>query len=431
MATLDTIVSVNITAETKTPSRASFGTPLILAYHTHNLDRVRTYTSLAAMVSDGFTVYEPAYRAAQAIFSQNPRVAKLKVGKRTNAPSQSLKLTTVTTTEGFTYRMTFTRPDGADVSLSYVVLASATTTSIATALASLINGSTVNVAATASGADITIVPDTASALHSVHGFGPELVLIDQSTDPGVAADLTACAVADSDWYGVVIDSQSEAEINATAAWVEASSPPRIFCCSNASTAIKTSGTTDVASDLKTASIGRTCILFHENPLAFAGAAMLGNRLPHDPGTDTWAFKTLAGVKVSALSQSEQDYIEGKNANITLNGKARDGTFMDQVRGTDWLQARIQEAVFQLIVASEKLPYTDASVDAVRAAILGVLGEGVRRGFLAADPEPTCTAPRVADVSAGDKGNRLLPDVEFEARLAGALHGIVIAGRLVL
>jgi len=38
-----------------------------------------------------------------------------------------------------------------------------------------------------------------------------------------------------------------------------------------------------------------------------------------------------------------------------------------------------------------------------------------------------TVPAVADVDPNDKANRLLPDVEFEATLAGAVHKVKIHG----
>jgi hypothetical protein len=38
-----------------------------------------------------------------------------------------------------------------------------------------------------------------------------------------------------------------------------------------------------------------------------------------------------------------------------------------------------------------------------------------------------SAPDVADVSTTDRANRILPDVTFSCRLAGAFHFVEIAG----
>ena len=42
---------------------------------------------------------------------------------------------------------------------------------------------------------------------------------------------------------------------------------------------------------------------------------------------------------------------------------------------------------------------------------------------------TLSAPRAADVSSGNKAIRHLPDVTFQATLAGAIHSLTITGRV--
>jgi hypothetical protein len=100
-----------------------------------------------------------------------------------------------------------------------------------------------------------------------------------------------------------------------------------------------------------------------------------------------------------------------------------------MRGTDWLAARIQERVYTLLLNNDKLPYTDAGIQAVRGEILAQLDQGIARDFIAADPKPTCTVPLASAVSAADKGTRTLNDVTFRATLAGAIHKVAIEGEL--
>ena len=45
--------------------------------------------------------------------------------------------------------------------------------------------------------------------------------LDETADPGIVADLTAIRLADPDWYGLGLDSNSKAEVEAAAAWAEA------------------------------------------------------------------------------------------------------------------------------------------------------------------------------------------------------------------
>jgi hypothetical protein len=105
MSFADDIASVTITRANVTPSRAGFGTPMILAYHTLNADRVRSYSSLSAMSADGFRSHDPAYRAAAAAFSQTPRPRRVKVGRRALAPTQVIRLTPVAPSAGEVYSL--------------------------------------------------------------------------------------------------------------------------------------------------------------------------------------------------------------------------------------------------------------------------------------------------------------------------------------
>jgi hypothetical protein len=115
--------------------------------------------------------------------------------------------------------------------------------------------------------------------------------------------------------------------------------------------------------------------------------------------------------------------------VTFEGKMFDGNFIDVQRTIDALTARIQEDFFTLLVNLPKLPYTDASVTTVKGEIRGAIRDFQATGALDPETEPTVTAPLVADVSTADRNNRLLPDINFSARLGGAMHKFVINGVL--
>lgn len=179
------------------------------------------------------------------------------------------------------------------------------------------------------------------------------------------------------------------------------------------------------------------------------AAWEGRVLPLDPGSETWAFKTLAGVTVDTLTDSEQNFLDGKNGNyyiqvaginITKNGKMAGGEFIDVVRFRDWLQARIEEDVFAILANSDKVPYTDGGIAIIESALRKVLREGQQVGGIIPDfvnssnvlvPGFTVTVPSAADISDSDKATRTLRDVEFTAQLAGAIHAVEIFGTITL
>jgi hypothetical protein len=422
------IVDVQITATTATADRAGFGVPLIAAHHTQYADRVRTYTNLQGLVDDGFVTTSPTYLLAAALLSQNPRPKTFKVGRRALAPAHAYELTVTDATQGRVYTVTIN-----GVAVTYTVGAAETPTTVATALELLIDAA--GAWSSTSATSVITVSNVGGAALTFSGLNAELKLRETTADPGIATDLTAINAADADWYALLIDSNGEAEILAAAAWIEAQE--KIFIASTADTLVTDAGTTtDVASDLETAAYARTALLYSVFPQA--AAAWAGKLLPTDPGSETWAFKTLATVPYSSLTASQVTALDNKSANhytriagnnLVRKGKVSAGEYIDVVRFRDWLKARIQERILNVLMNAAKLPYTDAGVDVVRSEIYAQLRQGIAVGGLAADPEPTVTAPKVADIDPADRANRLLPDVEFSATLAGAIHALEIRGTL--
>ena len=263
---------------------------------------------------------------------------------------------------------------------------------------------------------------------------------DDTADPGIATDLAAIELYDNDWYALCIDSNSVAEITAAAAWIEANT--KLFVAQTQETIsaslASASDTTSLAYTLNNSNYDRTALFFHRDNFDFVSAGMLGRILPEQAGSSTWAYKQLASIAAQSLTATEMSNLEAKKANfvttlasvsVTRYGTASGAEYMDVMRGADWLSARIQERVYSLLINNDKLPYTDSGIQSVRSEILAQLDAGVARGFLAANPAPTCTVPLAIDVSAADKGTRTLNDVTFRATLAGAIHKVAIEGEL--
>ena len=175
----------------------------------------------------------------------------------------------------------------------YTVGASATTTTVATAIAALLTESNIGTV-THSTATITIAR-TDGLLTDLTGWSSNFTLSDNTADPGLTADLAAIYAADqTGWYALALDSNSKAEIEAAAAWVE-STQYKIFSTNNSDTENMDSGsTTDVAYVLKGLAYACTHGLQSNSQLlSYSGAAMLGEELTRNPGTSTWDLKTLS------------------------------------------------------------------------------------------------------------------------------------------
>lgn len=250
-----------------------------------------------------------------------------------------------------------------------------------------------------------------------------------------AAALSAILTENADWYGLVISSRADADIAAVAAWTE--SNKKLYSTSSADTDIL-SGTGDIAETLEAAAYERTFLTYHS--LTGTGtdvvpeAAVLGKMFGgYEPGAATWAYKTLAGVPVDLLTPAQITTALGKNCNVYTAiagvnvlqmGKVASGEFADVIHGLDWLKARIQQLVFTPLANTAKVPYTNAGIEVIASAVRTALQEGVASSLLSSF---TVTAPQVSEVSSADRGNRILPNVNFTAVLAGAVHTVEVDG----
>ena len=96
-------VTVNISVDTRVISRAGFGVPLLVGYHTRFAERVRSYTSAAAMLDDGFVATDPLYQAALVLMGQSVKPPVFKIGRRAGAATQTVRYTPLAATEGLVF----------------------------------------------------------------------------------------------------------------------------------------------------------------------------------------------------------------------------------------------------------------------------------------------------------------------------------------
>lgn len=448
MSEIDKHVSVTITKETATISRVGFGTPAILTYHTRFPDVYRVYGSLAEMRDDDFVVGDIAYKMAAAMFAQERRPTRVVIGRRTTAPLRDVKLTPRANPLAETAY--WVRING--TLFSFTTDTSPTVAEICTALADattgLINVGSENVLATDNTTDFDVESADAPGGSSTAGvpfvieFDHKLFEFNDNTlDGALDTDfntLKGAVTAADDFYGIVADAWGAVDIADLAAAVE-SAGPKIYAAESQDTDIVESGSSDIASTLKAAEYDRTLLTYAYKVDPSPAAAILGRQLPTTPGSQTWKWKTLATVSPSVLTTAEIGYADAKSCNTytTVGGENMfaegvmvSGEFIDVTRFIDWLTARIKENVFRALKVNDKIPYTDSGIQAITAEIDGVLRQGVFNGGLNGDEDLIVTAPLAADVDANTRASRLLPDIEFIATLAGAIHKAVISGKVV-
>lgn len=443
---LQDLLNVSISASTVTPTRPGFGTPMVAAYHTKYTDRIRFYSSLAGVVSDGFGVNDSAYKAAAAAFAQNPAPAKVAIGRRALSYTQTVVLTLTSTSATDTYTLTITGSDGVSHVLDFASTGVPNTdaASLTTAINALSNvGTATN---TGSPSAVVTVVQTAGKQNDYLRFNPTgsvtplMTLKETTTDPGIATDLAAiqAAAQPGTFYGIALDNNSAAEVTAAAAWTE-SAGAYIFLYNNSDTICITSSSADIFSTQKALTHARSGGLYAGSQLlCFSGMAWLGKTLPQNPGSLTFMYKTLASVPGDLLTETAWTNLTGKNANfytvlasinITVNGWSSSGEFLDITWGIDALTSQIQIDIFTALANSPKIPYTDLGVDILKSIVNAdlLLFAGPTYNFIALVPAPVVSAPTVASVPKATRAARNFPGITFQANLAGAIHTLTIQG----
>lgn len=436
MSNIDQIIPVTIAAGTTYPSRAGFGTPLFLAYHTRFVENFRSYTTLSGILSDGFTVNDPAYLMATAAFSQEPSPERVILG-RLPEPG-SAHVTTLDCSgivDGQTIAMTVRDSAGNITAVSQAFDTDEDTT--ATALAALV-GAAAGLSAAAVGALVTCTADANGPIFFFEDVSGPCNVLDTTADWGYDTQLGVILNETSAFYAVCIDVNSAANVADVAAWALANDRIAAFGPQATNPAAYNAA---VGSALASGGNDRAFSLVKRTARSmFPECAQLGEALPFDPGSQTWSFKTLAGVTPDGWTDTELTTIEASSSNhytgvsglsLTRNGTMHGGEYIDVVRGLDWLKARLQERMLALLANNRKVPYTDSGVQLIVNAVREILREAVRKevldsafnngtGFLV-------TFTKVADIPEADRAARILSGIEFSGRLAGAVHNLPIRG----
>lgn len=426
MADIAQIVDVSITTTPSAVTKEGFGIGLILAAHVAATPRYQVFASLSALgVVHGTT--GAIYLAAAAYFAQSPAPKQVAVGRR---QVNTCTITVDTAANSTDYTITIN-----GTAFTVTSDSDATDAEIATALRAAINAGSEPVTASGTGADVILTADVSGTAFSAVFTGTNMSLGALTAAATIAADLAAIQLENANWYGVILTDRASADAQAAIDWV-ATVRKILFCASAEQNAADVADASDAATlpaILKSESQDRAAPIWLEDISSYPDAALAGRVLSKTPGTYTAMFKELVGISVSSLTETQEGNLLDKHCNIyeaiggrnmVRRGTVASGSYIDQIHGRDWLVARIEEAVFDVLSAVDKVPFTDAGIALVENALKGVLQGAVNSGYLASYET---AVPFAADVSAADKGNRLLPDVTFTAVEAGAIHGATING----
>lgn len=423
MTVLTDIIEINISRETAAVAQTNFNVPLFISAHTKFAERARSYTSLTAVAED-FSPTDSAYIAAQKLFGQVLTPARIVIGRRL-VPSSTVSVSTVT---AGTYTLTIN-----ETPFRFVATGGSTAIQIATGLKAAYDVTPI------AGVTVTDNLDGTLTVASTVGYSLETSSnLNQANSPSTESwvtSVTEVTAVENSWYALMIESHVESDVLPVAAHVEGMK--KVFATSSQASNVKTSVSTDTFSKLKALAYQRTFGLYSATADSeFPECSWVGYQLQEQPGSNTWAYKALSGATVSVLSDTESTNIHNKNAstyesvgglNSTIGAKMFGGEWIDVIIFVDWLEARMKERLWSRMVNSKKIPFTAAGAAIIEAEIRGQLNDGIRVGGLAPSPAPTVEVPDVLTLSTNARAQRIFEGITFEARLAGAIHFVKIAG----
>lgn len=180
---------------------------------------------------------------------------------------------------------------------------------------------------------------------------------------------------------------------------------------------------------------------------YLNVAFAAKWLNYESGTETAAYKQLAGVYPSTLTSAEMKelndaglnyFVTVGNKKITVGGMVRSGEWMDIIRFRDWLKNDMQVRVVNQFITNPKIPMTDSGIALLQNQMLASLQAGQTIGGIAEDefdedgntiPGFETIVPLASSLSDSDKASRRISGLKFKARLAGAIHVAELDGSL--
>lgn len=423
MSEISDVVEVTITRETASIDTAAFNIPLILATFTNFSERTRTYTSITG-VGEDFASTSNAYKMAQAMFSGDIRPPSIVIGRR---QVDEVTLTPVVANTQ-TYTVTIN-----DVEYTYTSDADATAAEITAGLDTAI-GSPAGITVTDNTGTLTVEVTAPGTAWSI-SVSSNLTQVNTTPTETWVEALEEAEAENNDWYALTAETHVDADILALAGAIEARR--RIYGTSTQASAVPTTATNDIASQLFDLNYDRTFLVYLPTAdTQFPECVWIGSQLPEVPGSNDWDLKQGSGITVSSLSETQKTNLRNKSTNFYIrkagvevfqDGNMISGSPIDEVIFIDWVVARLEESVFFRMVNSKKIPFTRTGATIIESDIRGVLSQGVANQGIADDTPYTVQAPDVLAIPEVQRAQRIMGDFVIRFRLAGSVRKVIIRG----
>ncbi len=449
--TLDSVVGVQITITSAFTTAEGFGIPMILGEPTWFpvSERVRTYTSPAAMLADGASETDEEYLMALDLYGQEISPKYFYVGRK--AADVNAKWTYVFDAVATSGTYTITVGTAVSSAIAFDAAAGAIETAIEAISGVTSVTVTENVASKSytvefDGADAATAFDTFSVdVSGLSGGGVSSVTVtaDQygSATETWTAGLAAVRAVQDNWYDLQTTLKTagdQSDIEALAAVMATLN--KMFSILTTDSACLTTSTSCITAVIKANSY-ENCFCIYKGNSDYAQSALSGRCLPRVPGSITWEGRKLQSVTADTLSDTAVTNLEAQNCSyiVEIGGqvvakggqKSGSGEQRDIIRTKHYLIAKIQENVFNMQTNVEKIPFTNPGIASYEASVRSTLyNEGVKRKSLVEGSIKITTVSR-EDTSAVDRAAREYNGLAFSADLAGAIESTKFTGTLVV
>ena len=412
-------------------------------------ERIRTYYSAAEMRADGWVGTEPEYIAASLAFGQPIPPNRISIGRWDDEVGGISACTVHTAGTGYAVDdvLTVVQAGGSLATLKVTAITGGGAT-----------GPVDTVEILTAGSGYTAATGLATTVAPSGGTGCK-ISITVLTETAVEA-AAACRAVNSEWYALIVCGLKSdvATIQALAAWAESATPSTLYAFNTDQESVKTNVDTDIFSVLKALGYKQTFgqySTYAAQPDCVAG--IIGYAMGQMTGglrnsAYTLNFKSITGLVTETLTASQFGYISGKNGNVYVNrgefynwlqnGTMIDGSYFDERIYLDKLANDIQLNVADLFNQVPKVPQTEAGVNMIVATINTAMEQAVRVGFVApgkwlgqailnlayGDTLPKgylVQSEKIADQAKADRDARKSPPIYVAAKLAGAIHSVVI------
>jgi hypothetical protein len=495
MAVIDNIIDSNITGDLALPAAANFGVVMLVKQFApfdttkpfiDNESRHREYFNIDEVQADGWGSTSDVYRAALRLFAQDPNPGKFVLGRKDSGDADwPAALAAVHDEYSGWYGMDIVEDAGWDTATRFSNLKAIaewveTKTRIfghgtadegcinitrAASAGYHIGGTAGTVAAFAVIADGSFgieIDGAAVAQITALDFtaGPVTSLAEIATVIDTALTGATCAVVGTRLQitSETLDIDSAIEITAAAAGTDISIAT-LFNIAGGTIVLgydagTTPGTDDLFTKFGALGLRRTFLTYNkqeqdgqhtaEADVEWIAIAQMAEAFPFDAASQTWAFKALAGVTVTNITESIMAFVfdpKGatprsgnvygrlKGKNYTWKGRMVDGTPVDVVRGEDWQNDLIQTKIWGLVTrtadGARKVPATNPGIAEAENQLRAALTEG--SVWFLDGATIVIEVPDIEDIPVSARADRDLDQIKWSGRLQGAFESFKFNG----